>query len=352
MLTSYRPFRGYGHARGTIGAGMLSREIYSGYPTTRAIGRMAMQASRNAYNAVMQQMRAKKFKPQKKAVYKPKKVKSFPKSVKSQIKELKRLAESDMGTHIQRRRFTGRALSSVNGTGIADYDLSSITLLEEVIAQLRYYNPSAPSTLVTADGATGTYQKEFLFQKVSHKVLLRNNYQTPCKVQLCLIRSKEDTSISCATAFTNGLADVGNPSSSSPLIYLTDSVQFNDLYKIVSSKNVVLNPGQELVVNHSDKPFQYDPSLVDSHALTYQRKYCDLQVWIKVQGIIGHDTVANEQTNIAAGVDIETISTFVVKYSAGADIKYIHIDDEADTAFTNAGVVSQIVVDNQSYSQA
>jgi len=275
-------------------------------------------------------------------------------TLKKQVKELKRIAESDMGTHIQRRRSTGVISSSVNSKSIQSGSLCNITLIEEVMAQLRYYDPSAPSALVTADGTTGSYQKEFLFKSIHHNFMLTNNYQVPCKVKIFLVRSREDTSINATTAYTNGLADIGNPTSTSTLVYLTDSNQFNDLYKIVKSSSGYLQPGDSMSIAFTDSPFQYDPSFTDSHALTFQNRYKDLQFVVDVQGPLGHDTVVTtEQTNLQAAVDFELRTTFTVNYSAGADIKYLHIDDEGDTAFTNSGVVSsKPVSDNIGYSLA
>lgn len=282
---------------------------------------------------------------------KPMKVKPFPSKVKQQIRELKRLTESDMGTHIQRRRQTGALSASVNSKSTGSADVVSLSIIEGVIAQLRYYNPSAPTALVTADGASGTYQKEFLFNSMYHKINVVNNYQVPAKVKLYLVRSKMDTSISASTSYTNGLADVGNPTATSTLVHLTDSTQFTDLYNIVGYKSTTLIPGENFIFTHSDKSFQYDPSLSDSHALTYQKRFKDLQFVLVVQGVLGHDTIANEQTTLQASVDYSICSTFTVRYSAGADIKFIYIDDTGDASFTNGGVVSsKPVCDNIGYS--
>lgn len=290
-----------------------------------------------------------------KAPARPRKsVKPFPKKIKAQIKELKRLAESDMGTHCQRRRTTGALTSSVDQKLVTSGEMQNLSILESVIAQLRYYDPAAPSSLVLANGTTGAYQKEFLFKSSSHTITLRNNYQVPCNVRLYLVSSKVDTSIAANISFQNGLADIGAPSSTSPLVYLTDSKQFTDLYKIVKSTVVYLKPGASVHLSHNIKPFQYDPSLSDSHNLAYQKRFHDLQFVVDIMGVLGHDTsVSGEQTNLQAGIDWEVRSTWVVKYSAGTDLEYLYVDDQADTSFTNGGVVSNMPIsDNQQFSTA
>lgn len=279
-------------------------------------------------------------------------VKTFPKKIKSQIKELKKIAESDMGTLTYRDRAPARLLAGVNAQAASAISASDTTILESVIAQLRYYDPSAPTALVTADGASGSYQKEFFFKRTYSKITLRNNYQTPCHVKVYCCKPKEDTNITPFVAWTNGLTDMSNGLYSDTNVFPTDSPQFTDLYKTIKSESKLLNPGQEMVCSNSMKEFQYDPSLTDSHNLTYQTRNKNFLWMIVVQGVIAHDTTLDEQGLIACGVDIVVDRVFEVRYSAGADIKYVYVTDSLDT-FTNGAVYSsRPVSDNIGYSVA
>lgn len=270
--------------------------------------------------------------------------------LKNQVRELRRVAESDMGTLIFRDREASSILASVNEQEASSLVGSSTTLLEEVLAQLRYYNPSAPSSLVTADGATGTYQKEFHFKRNYSRLLLRNNYQVPVKVTIYICSPKGETTISPLTAWTNGLTDISNATYNSTLSYPTDSQQFNDLYKVVKVKRSLLHPGNEYSCSHSTKSFSYDPSLVDSHGLSYHRAFKSFLFLTVVQGVIGHDTSLSEYGVLASGVDVMLDRTYEVQYAAGADIKYVYVTGNL-SAFTNGGVVSnKPVSDNQGYS--
>lgn len=278
--------------------------------------------------------------------------KPFPKQMKSQIRELRRLAEADMGELIYRFRNTFTVRASVNSIDQSEYFSHTSDTLETILGQLRYYNPSAPTSLVTADGSSGTYQKDFLFTSIYHKIHLRNNYQVPADVTVYKVRLKGDTSIAPLTAFTNGLADVGNPGSSSPLVYLTDSEQFKELYSIESSKSFRLSPGAARTMSQSLKNLLYDPSARDSHTVTYQRAHRNMFFIVRVEGVVGHDSSIAEYGVLQAGVDILIDRTFKVKYPAGADIKWIVVNDSSDT-FTNGGVVSsKPVSDNLGYSVA
>lgn len=284
---------------------------------------------------------------------KKKDTKKKDKKMMKQMSQLKKLVESDTGLHIHRIRNTGAHGSSVAQCSYVAQQIFRVTDMEAVLAQLRYYDPSAPSALVQADGATGTYQKEFLFSKMYSMIRFINNYQVPLRIVGYVCRVKSDTSISPSTAFTNGLADVGNPSSTSPLVYPSDSPQLADLWTVKKKLDKTLLPGQQCSMIHNhEKEVQYDPSLYDSHSLEFQKKYGGASFLWKVEGIVGHDSVVTtEQTNLEARVDWEQIITYNVRYPAGADIKYIYIDDNADASFTNGGLVSNCPVsDNQGYS--
>ncbi len=280
----------------------------------------------------------------------PKKVYRAVSGLKKQVKELRRVAESDMGTHVARLRNTARVVAGVNGMGQASFDLNTTTLIEAELANLRYYNPSDPATLVTAAGATGTFQKEFYVKRSFSKATAVNNYQVPALVTMYMCTPREDTSTNPQTAFTSGLTDVGNPTATSPLVYLTDSILFKDLWNIASSKKRLLQPGEALTISHSSKPYQYDPSLVDVHALLFQNRYGGLSCVIRCEGTLAHDTSASEQGFTNVTVDVSCDHTWEILYAAGADIHTVNITNSSNT-FTNAGVVSnKPVSDNQSFS--
>lgn len=275
----------------------------------------------------------------------------FPKTLKKQVRELKRLAESDMGTLVYRYRTISLRSAAVGQSTLNSLSGMTMSNYEAALAQLRYYDPSNPGTLLTAAGATGTFQKDFLINKSYSKYTAYNNYQTPAKVTLYICVPKSDTSITPQNAFTNGLTDIGAPSSTNVLIHPTDSQEFNDIWKIVKSKTKLIQPGSSLTITHSVKPFQYDPALFDSHTLNYQKKSGCFTCMIRIEGPVGHDTSAAEYTNIAASVELEEIRVIEVKYSAGADIKTVYVEDAASSSFTNGGVVSsKPVSDNIGYS--
>lgn len=340
-LQRYRRYIPAGYTRSAVSAAGLAhgaKKMYDWYRSQGDNKKVAVKKANRNYN--------KKYKRKNKVIRNQK-------TLKKQVKELKRVAESDMGTLLYRFIATGRVIAAVNSTAYFVSKYSTTSILESVLTELRYYNPSVPGTLTQADGTTGTFNKEFLFTKAYAKTHCVNNYQTPVEVFLYVVTPRGDTSIPPDTSVTNGLTDIGNPSSSSRMVYPTDSTQFTDLWKIVKSDRCILQPGQSRSINHSiDSPFQYDPSFHDQHSFEYLQTNKNSSLLIRVQGVLGHDSVANEQGYLQGGIDFSTERVFEVKYAAGADIKYIHLNESLDT-FTNIGVVSsKPVSDNISYSIA
>lgn len=272
------------------------------------------------------------------------------KSVKAQIKELKKSIQQSEGVLIYRKRGTSRLIGSVNQQSFGASEDLTIANLETVLAQLRFFNPAAPATLTQGSGASGTYYREYLFKSIHTNVTVRNNYQIPCKCTLYVVTPKEDTNISATTAYTDGLADVGNPSYASPLCYLTDSDEFNDLWKIQSTKVKMLMPGEQMHSLHSVKDILYSPATYDSHALAYQKRFGSYQIIVRIDGVLAHDSSADQQGFAQCGCDIAWDTTFKVEYDAGVDLKFIYLDDTSDS-FTNGALVSSMpVADNIPYS--
>lgn len=209
---------------------------------------------------------------------------------------------------------------------------------------------SATPTLASRVRQLETRQKDTT-SKLIYKYDIKNNYQIPCIVTFGVAFPKEDTSITPNAAFTNGLADIGNPDSTSTLLSFKDSPQFRELWS-VKLRSKLLRPGQQIIVKHFQKQFTFDPSLQDSHGMTYQRNVKSAVFLYRCQGVLGHDsTVVTEQGILPSGIDVYISTTYIITYnSGGASIKTIVLSENATQTFTNTPVVSQPVQDNQSYS--
>nr|QXP07651.1 MAG: putative capsid protein [Arizlama virus] len=271
-------------------------------------------------------------------------------TMKKRLKNLER-AHNDTMSKLIFKYDTKDTIRVAAGTAGYGYKSSiSGALIESAISNCRYFDPSNPGTLITASLATPTYKQNILVS-ASSSMVIQNNYQVPVVVTFGLAFPRRDTSIDPTSAMQNGLVDVGNPDNTSTLVSYKDSPQFRDLWK-VKLRSKVLKPGQKVVYKHFQKAFTYDPALADSHNMSFQ-KVTKSAVWIyRVQGILGHDSsVSSEQGMLPAGIDAYFNTNYIVTYdSGGASIRTIVLSENASQTFTNGGVVSQIVADNQAYS--
>lgn len=240
---------------------------------------------------------------------------------------------------------------SVGSASYGYRDAVGVAAMDLAIAQCRYFDPANPATLITGSLATPTYKQNILIS-CSSQMVITNNYQVPAVVTYGVAFNKQDTSITPNAAFSNGLSDVGSPDSSSTMLSFKDSPQFRDLWR-VKLKSKRLMPGKSIVIKHFQKGFTYDPSLVDSHNQTYQKKFKSAVYVYRCQGVLGHDSsVSTEQGMLAAGIDCYISSRYIVTYdSGGASVRTIVLNETASQSFTNGGVVSSMpVADNLGYS--
>jgi hypothetical protein len=276
------------------------------------------------------------------------------KQLAHRVSAINRLLKSDQARHTHRRRLVtniGANAGQVNNYLFANCRTSDIEL---AMANLRYYNPATPGTLTTANAATGSYERKVHFESIYDKLNVRNNYQVPAMVTVWMCTPKNDTNIAIDSFYSAGVSDqtIGM-AVTSPLLYPSDIQQVTANWNMKRCKQIRLEPGRSFDVSYSFGPFDYDPAVVDHHNLVYQKKYKCHFWYIRVEGCIGHDTVAAEYLTTQAAVDCVNDRKYVMTYDAGVNLDDYSEDNDASASFTNAGVVSnKAVSDNQSYSVA
>lgn len=263
------------------------------------------------------------------------------KQMDRQITRLKKSEDASLGTMTYRSESKFVVSSAVNVQGLTVKSHSSTAGLEGILANLKYYDPSNPATLITADFTTGSYQKEVLFEKYTSTLKLRNNYKNDCRVRVYIGLPRVDTSTNIDTAWSSGATDQGGVANTVINTYPTDYQIVNKLWKLKMMANKVLKAGQSLTVSHSNKEFRLDPSFLDSHALSYQKSLGNGQWLIVVSGTLGHDSAVADQVGYTASkLDATIRISTKIQYDAGVNIKYNVISNTFDT-FTNGAVQSQ-----------
>ena len=334
-------------AIGSLAAGTImatADRFYKSYTSKKASGGKSSAVRRIVRKPL------KKMKPMKALTNK--KIANEVVKIGNRVSTLSKECKSNLSVLEYHHRNSGRILSGVNQSNFAGLESNSVVKFESVLGQLRFFNPATPGTLTTADGSTGTYAREYHFKSVYSSITCYNNYQVPVVLRLYCLTPKTDTSVEPATAFTNGLTDAGAPSSTSPAIFPSDSEEFLDIYNIAGSSTKILMPGQKMTKTWSCADVMYQPQIYDTVTSIYQKRYKS-QLWAaRVEGVLGHDTSANQQTLMAAGMDWVVHYKFTVHYdNGGAGIRFIYVSDSCPASFTNGGVMSeQPIADNIGYS--
>lgn len=275
------------------------------------------------------------------------------KALSKQIQTLRRQVHADKAFHTYKLAGSGRVLSNPAQCNHQVYTFNNPSEVQGYMANMRYFNPSAPGTLVTANPSTGTYSHDIQVKDIYSKIVCRNNYQVPVDIKIYLASAKDTTNIDPVTAYGNQdqVINAITPSTT-PLLHLTEIETVTDSWNVKCMVNKTLEPGQSCSAVHTTGTYQIDPAFFDSETDAYTKKY-KVSVWIvRVQGVIAHDTtVATEQTLINAGVDVDRLIVAKFEYDAGVNLNDIYISDTRDASFTNGGVVSlKPVADNIGYS--
>lgn len=272
--------------------------------------------------------------------------------VKSQLKTVSRKVNANLSTHTYRLRNVNRHIATANQQDTSINNMSTASTLDNSVAALRFFNPSVPGTLITADLGASTYAQGITIKKIFSQVVARNNYNVPLNLRMYICVPKVDTSISPTSAWSNGLTDQNNPSIYYPNVYPTDSKQFNELWSIDSSKKVLLNPGQQCVMSFSSaRPFSYDPSLEDNHGFTYMKDWYPAVCLTQIHGVIAHDSALDEQGSIGCGIDVVVDTTIKIEYNAGGPpLDDITVSNASATPTNGFVVGNRPANSNQSYS--
>ena len=81
----------------------------------------------------------------------------------------------------------------------------------------------------------------------------------------------------------------------------------------------IMQPGQKAVVKSFCKNFKFEFALEDHHSFAYQKSMGGHVFEVRVQGILAHDSVLNEQSLGNSGVDMMITTFYKIKYDAGKD---------------------------------
>jgi len=251
------------------------------------------------------------------------------------VRKLQKAVAAERSNYTMRDIVVGRVVTGFGANAWLDVVGSSLSTAEQAMSAWPMYD-AATGSVVTAPPTVGTYGREVQMEQYS-RMTLRNNYNTPVKVDLYVVVPRADTSIAPNSALQAGLTDQGNVSINSINTQITDSDVFNALWKIKKKRSKILAPGSELHASYSTGLFTYDGSVADSHALVYQRRLKGYAYVIRVEGPPGHDSgISTEFASGHGGCDYQLKRVWKAKYdSGGPKLNYFFENDDQASSMTN-----------------
>lgn len=266
-----------------------------------------------------------------------------------QIKSLNQKTDAALGTMTYRKIESQGSVCGPNLQQGFSADIIRKTELEAVLAQLKFFDPSNPATLIVGNGTSGTYSRDYLFKSITQKLSLRNNYISDVKVKVYYCTNREDTDLTPLQAWTAGLPDGSNMTQITQLLnYPNDHALFRDLWKTKVVFDSTLSPGQSAKLTNTVKDIHYNPAIFDSQIEEYQTDIKSGGYLVVYSGTSGHDASVNAGL-LPAGLDAIAENTYVVEYQAGTNIKYVHSVNSLPT-MTDPKQSHQPMADNQEFS--
>jgi hypothetical protein len=176
-----------------------------------------------------------------------------------------------------------------------DKILNDSTTNEAALGNLRFFNPAVPGTLTSANAASGTFLRKYEFKYMKVDMTWRCASTNGGTVTAMIVLPKRNGDDTPLTTFTNGIADQGVGGAlvkEQPSIWITDSAQFNEKYKIVKKIHKHLEPGQQLTLSYNTGCYRYDPTAFDDDPTSVRK---DAKQVFMVASILGD--LVGEQGN-------------------------------------------------------
>lgn len=340
-------------ARDQYAAAKTAAKLAGAYQTGLFAARTAYRGARKLNNVLYGRRMAaaarRKYAsrvPKRRLVLRPKKTL---KAVAKEVNSLKKKVAVLNTKYTKKYRTLGALTCLTNQCAYQTLSVNSASVLEGVIDSVKYFNPSAPGTLINVDLTAPTYQNKVRFTKSYVGATIRNNFSVPCYVDIYMCVAKRDTSIAPETAISNSFTDMTNAVITNSPMYPTDAHDFKDLWKIMKHKRIRLDAGKEFTFSSVLPAFDFDVSLSDSQTESFLKYFHGAALLLRIEGILGHGATSGTGM-MPCGVDYEFRRIHTVEYSGGVNTEYIELDDNT-SAISGTHQCSQLDNEQAAYAR-
>lgn len=242
--------------------------------------------------------------------------------LKKRVKQLEDKVNDNLATHVFKSEATFQSSAVSNRCGYNLGTLLGAAQFEQMLDAFPFQSTAIPGTPATFDATSVTQPAEWKI-KCYTKTIMRNNYLYPCNIRCYILKPKVDTNTNPISSVTVGLTEQTSGaiySTTAPFLYPSDSMEFNEHWKILSSCDMKLQSGDECVVPYEEE-ISYNQEFADSNTSTYLKKYSRL-IFVRVVGVVCHDNATSTNVGISASaIDAVIERKFTVKYPSAAPIK-------------------------------
>lgn len=341
-LQPYRPqIQQYGRYGAYVTAGQAAYRFAKPYVYSAAKGAYSHAQGYFKKSAKARTAAASKVRSARKVIA-HKGFKASKKGLKSRVQKIEKFVATQTSSHIQRDRDANTISCLVRKVEHFCFGINELSTIKTACDALKFFNPSAPATLITANIEASLFAQDIQISSYQ-RFSLKNNYGLPAKVTIYECYIKADTTIGALSAYGNGLANIpsglGAYAKTNPQLYVNDSAELNKLYRVKKVKTAILHPGQGCSVSMNRPMIDYKPAVADNHTSEFQRALKYGCFMIRIEGLIAHDTTADEQLHTVAKLDYEWVKVYTVKYSSGGnDLHDIEVIDDTSASFSNGPI--------------
>lgn len=270
--------------------------------------------------------------------------------INRQIKSINKRLAGSTDTYIVKKRDVVQFSCPTNQAIHQHVNVNSVPDLEATLTEVPFFDVSTDS-VVDKNLTNDQYSRSLLFKSIYSHIELFNNYRVPIQVRLYCVRPKTDTDINPSFAITDGIAkQMTSAQSLSSQLFPSDVTLFKDLWAIIKSKSVTIQPGRKLSMSHTVKDVSYDSATTDDQSDPYQRLIKNFTWLVRLEGVVGHDP--SNPLNVGSlpcALDVRTDTIFTISYDGGLQgaQRYRFIDN-SDSATTSV-VSNKPAAVNQTY---
>lgn len=210
-------------------------------------------------------------------------------------------------------------------------------LIDAILTQVPIFNPAVPATPSVVDISSGAHQKKVFFPTIRSTYYLTNLTAAPVRCIIYKLIPVNDTNLHPLDALSHALSEITIPGItdygiSSPMLFPSKCGNFSNYYKIIDRQVGTLQPGKQVKMSHFIKNLWYDPSIVEHHTSSYQRRHKCHFYMVRVEGTparvkdtgdVKEGEVMTQEAWLCQHVEVEA----TMKYDAGADYNFTYLND-------------------------